>query len=73
MPLKLHCLHFNSGFFPENVGAVSEEHGERFHQDISQNEKRYSRKWSPNMVADYCCSLTWETPTGKYKRQKKTM
>jgi hypothetical protein len=44
MPLKLHFLHFHSRFFPENAGAVSEEHGERFHQDISQNEKRYNRK-----------------------------
>ena len=23
------------GFFPENCGEVSDEHGERFHQDIS--------------------------------------
>jgi hypothetical protein len=28
-------------FFPENLGAVSHEHGEMFHQDISQLDKRY--------------------------------
>jgi hypothetical protein len=45
-------------FLPENMGAVSYEHGERFHQDVSQMEKRYSGKWSPNMLADCCWSLT---------------
>jgi hypothetical protein len=43
----------------------------KFHHDISQNEKRYSRKRSPNMSADYCRSLIRETPTGKNKRQEK--
>jgi hypothetical protein len=33
-------------FSPENIGALSNEYGERFHQDISQMEKRYSGKWS---------------------------
>jgi len=27
-------------FFPENVDEVSDEHGERFHQDILAKEKR---------------------------------
>jgi hypothetical protein len=45
-------------FLPENMGAFSDEHGERFHQDASQMEKRYSGKWSPNMLADFCCSRT---------------
>jgi hypothetical protein len=31
--------------FPRNMGAVSDEHFEKFHQDISQMEKkRYSGK-----------------------------
>ena len=28
-------------FFPSNLGAVSGEHGERFHQEISTIEERY--------------------------------
>ena len=33
MSLKMHLFsHLN--FFPLNCGAVSDEHGERFHQDI---------------------------------------
>jgi hypothetical protein len=31
-------LHFDS--FPASCGAVSDEHGERFHQDISAMENR---------------------------------
>jgi len=44
----------------------------KFRQHISQIENRYSKKWSPDMLADYCWSLIRETPTGKNKRQKKT-
>ena len=35
MSLKVHFLHSHLDFFPENCGAVNDEHGERFHQDIS--------------------------------------
>ncbi|UYV65187.1 hypothetical protein LAZ67_3003503 [Cordylochernes scorpioides] len=41
MSLKIHFLHSHIDFFPDNLGAVSDEHGERFHQDISSMEKRY--------------------------------
>ncbi|UYV66326.1 hypothetical protein LAZ67_4001332 [Cordylochernes scorpioides] len=41
MFLKIHFLHSHLDFFPDNLGAVSDEHGERFHQDISSMEKRY--------------------------------
>jgi len=54
------------------MGAIPDEHGERFHQDISQTEKRYSVKWSPNILSAYYWSLTQETPTGENKRHKKT-
>jgi hypothetical protein len=36
---------------------VSEEHGERFHQDISSMEKRYQRKWYSAKLANYCWTL----------------
>jgi hypothetical protein len=38
--LKIHFLHSNLNFFPSNLGAVGDEHGEQFHQDISIMEKR---------------------------------
>jgi len=50
---------------------VSDEHGERFHQDIAQTEKRYQGKWSPAMLADYCWSVTRDVPLAEYKRQVK--
>jgi hypothetical protein len=58
-------------FFLKKMGAVSNEHGEKFHHDISQYGKGYSGKWSPNMLDDYCWNFIRETPTGKSKRQKK--
>jgi len=44
MSLKIHFLHSHLDFFPESCGAVSDEHGERFHQDISSMEKSYQGK-----------------------------
>jgi len=44
MSLKIHFLHSHLDFFPERSGAVSDENGERFHQDISSVEKRYRGK-----------------------------
>ena len=54
MSLKVHVLHSHLDFFVENLGDVSDEHGERFHQDISVMEQRFKGKWSPDMLADYC-------------------
>jgi hypothetical protein len=34
MSLKIHFLESHLDFFPENIGRVGDEHGERFHQDI---------------------------------------
>ena len=39
MSLKVHVLHLSFEFFAWNLGDVSDEHGERFHQDISVMEK----------------------------------
>ena len=50
MSLKIHFLHSHLDFFPENMGDVSDEHGERFHQDISEIETRYQGKPSDRMI-----------------------
>ena len=39
--LKIHIIHSHLEFFPENLGAVSDEYEERFYQDIAEIEKRY--------------------------------
>ncbi|GBP78947.1 hypothetical protein EVAR_57898_1 [Eumeta japonica] len=41
MSLKIHFLHSYLDFFPENLGSVSDEYGERFHQDLKTFEERY--------------------------------
>ena len=42
--LKIHFLNSHLDFFPPNLGAVSNEKGERFHQLISAMEQRYGGK-----------------------------
>jgi hypothetical protein len=41
MSLKVRFLDLHLDFFPENLGAVSDVYGERFHQDISTMKQRY--------------------------------
>jgi hypothetical protein len=72
MSLKVHFLHSHLDFFPENLGAVSDEHGERFHQDIAKFERRFSGKWNASMLAEYCWFLGRETSTSGYKRKTST-
>ena len=69
MSLKIHFLHSHLDFFPTNLGAVSDEHGERFHQDIATMEKRYQGNWNPSMLADYCWTLQRDGPNTEYKRK----
>ena len=38
--------------------TVSDEHNEKFHQNILQIEKKYSSKWSSSVLADYCWRMT---------------
>lgn len=70
MSLKLHFLDSHLDFFPQNLGAVSDEHGERFHQDIAMFEKRFSGRCNGSMLAEYCWSTLRDTPTDAYKRKR---
>ena len=71
MSLKVHVLHSHLDFFAENLGHVSDEHGERFHQDISLMEKRFKGKWNTGMLADYCWNLK-KDDDALHKRVKRT-
>jgi hypothetical protein len=44
MSLKIHFLSSRLDYFPVNCGSVSDENGERFHQDFSAMEGRYKGK-----------------------------
>ena len=52
-------------FFQENLGEVSDEHGERFHQDNMVMEKRYQGTWTSRKLADYCWKLKRDVPDAK--------
>ncbi|GBP15449.1 hypothetical protein EVAR_9240_1 [Eumeta japonica] len=55
--IKLHFLHNHLDYFPSNLGDLSEEQGERFHQDLRTMEERYQGHWNAHMMADYCWSI----------------
>jgi len=61
--LKIHFLHLQLDFFQDNCDVVSDEHGERFHQDISSMEKRYQGEWNCAMLADYSWNMAKDAPT----------
>jgi len=69
MNLKIHFLESHLDFFPENLGEVSDEHGERFRQDILTMEKR-TKASGPQvrMLADSCWTLKRDVPDAKYRR-----
>ena len=71
MSLKIHFLHSHLDFFPPSCGAVSDEHGERFHQDISVMEQRYQGRWNEAMLVDYCWFVFRDAPELVYKRKAK--
>jgi hypothetical protein len=51
--LKNSISDFALGHFSKNLGAVSEEQRERFHQNI----KKIPGWWNVNMMGDYCWAL----------------
>jgi len=67
MSLKNHFLQSHLDFFQENLGEISDEHGERFHQDIMGMEKLYQGKWTSSMLADYCWTLKRNVHDAKYR------
>ena len=69
--LKIHFLHSHLNFLPPNLGAVSDEHGERFHPDITKMESNYQCKWKPGMMGDFCWMLLHDIPEAKYTRSYK--
>jgi len=69
MSLKMHFLFSHLDFFPLNCGVVSNEHEERFHQDISVMEHSYKGKWSAAMLDDYCWMMKWDATETNYHRK----
>ncbi|XP_066448063.1 uncharacterized protein [Eleutherodactylus coqui] len=68
MSVKIHFLNSHLKFL-ENLGAVSAEQGERFHQDLKTMEKRYQERWDRDMMADYCWSIKRDCPQQVHKQK----
>ena len=47
-------------FFCGTLGAMSDEHGKRFHQDIALIKSQYKGKSNASMMSEYCWSLQSE-------------
>ncbi|XP_031630890.1 uncharacterized protein LOC116345586 [Contarinia nasturtii] len=61
LSLKMHFLKSHLNFFPDNLGDFSDEHGERFHQDIGDMEDRFNNRYTPNMLGEYCWYILRDT------------
>jgi hypothetical protein len=78
--LNLHFLHSHLYYFPDNLGAFSEEQGGRFHQDFKELGSRYQGHWDVHMMADCCWSIerkgtskehSWPATTRKFTGKRK--
>jgi len=65
MSVKVHFLDSHFELFSENRGAVSNNHGERFHREICTMEKSYQDDWSLSVVTHYCLDIWIRCSTGK--------
>jgi len=72
MGLKMHMLHSHFDKFPKKMIDVSDEMGERFHQDIAAMERRFKGRWNESMLAEYCWQLIRETPAEIPHKRKDT-
>lgn len=72
MSLKVHFLHSHIEFFEHNLGEMSDEQGERFHQDIKVLESRYNRKCTKNMMAEFTWFLTLSDQDQDHNRKTRT-
>ena len=72
MSLKLHFLFSHLEFFKDNLTDF-EEHGERFHQDMKNIEKRYQGRWDRAMMGEYIWGLVRETDNNHKRKNRSNM
>ena len=71
MSVKFHFLFSHLESFQDNLGDVSDEQGERFHQDIKIMEDRYQGRWDKRMMADFCWSKARDGKDVNHSRKSK--
>jgi hypothetical protein len=69
MSLKTHFLYSHLDLFPDNLGSVSDEHGERFHQDVSTLENRYQAQRGARVLSVYCWIRKRDVPVAKHRKK----
>ena len=69
--VKMHNLFSHMDRFPENLGSMSDELGERFHQNLKEMETMYQGRWDAVMMADYCWNLKRDLPAAEPSRSSK--
>ena len=67
--IKVHFLHSHLDQFPKNLGDVSDEQGEQFHQNIKTMEERYQGRWVIKIMVDYCWNLKRDVHDSKHSRK----
>ena len=72
MSVKMQYLFSHIDFFRPNLGAVSEEHGDRFHQDIHCMERRHQGRWDCAMMGDYVWGIVHAEGSEKHKRKSRS-
>lgn len=72
MSTKVHLLHSHLDKFPSDMAAISDEHGERVHQELSEFEERYQGKTGSSFLADYYWSIKPPKHEYHYKRKRRT-
>lgn len=73
MSLKMRFLHSHLDSIQVNCGAASDEHAERFHQDIWAMENRHKDKSSAATLADYSWTMKRDAPEVQCKGQAKRL
>ena len=71
MIVKMHNLFSHMGRFREILDSMSDEQGERFHQDLKEMETRYQDRWDSVTMAEYCWNLKRHIPAVEHSRSSK--
>lgn len=69
MSIKHNLLNSHIENFPENLGVVSEEQDERFHQVLEELGRLISKTLKFWQDYDYCWLLKRDDPKRKFKRK----
>lgn len=70
MSIKKLYLFSHMDLFPDNLGSMSDEQGERFHQEITEMETMYQGYWDAAM-SDYCWTLQRDIPNAEHSKSSK--